>query len=137
MGAHTDRVQADTRSSYGGPDVLHVAETPTPRTDEVPVEVPAATVNRTDCGLLRGRPALIRLTPGLRRPRSPIPGTDFAGEAAIPTGRRDTITQLGRPLADGRFSPLIDRYPPMADVRSAYGYVLAGQKLGNVILDIP
>jgi NADPH:quinone reductase-like Zn-dependent oxidoreductase len=39
-------------------------------------------------------------------------------------------------LAEGRFRPLIDRHFPLDDVRSAYAYVLTGQKLGNVILDI-
>jgi NADPH:quinone reductase-like Zn-dependent oxidoreductase len=44
---------------------------------------------------------------------------------------------MTRLLADGRFRPLIDRHYALADVRSAYEYVLTGQKLGNVILDIP
>jgi NADPH:quinone reductase-like Zn-dependent oxidoreductase len=39
-------------------------------------------------------------------------------------------------LASGRFRPLIDRHFPLEHARSAYEYVLTGQKLGNVILDV-
>ena len=54
----------------------------------------------------------------------------------LPTGRRHSIRHMTRLLADGRFRPLIDRRFPLEDVRSAYEYVLTGQKLGNVILDL-
>lgn len=76
-----------TRSVYGNPDVLTVAEipTPTPAAGEVLVRVRATTVNRTDCSILRATPFVIRLFAGLRRPRSPVPGTDFAGEV-VATG---------------------------------------------------
>ena len=39
-------------------------------------------------------------------------------------------------LAAGKFNPLIDRHYPLDDIASAYEYVLTGQKLGNVIIDI-
>jgi NADPH:quinone reductase-like Zn-dependent oxidoreductase len=55
----------------------------------------------------------------------------------FPTGGRSTIQRMTRLLAEGRFRPLVDRHYPLEDVRSAYEYVLTGQKLGNVILDIP
>jgi len=76
-----------TRSEYGDPDVLTVAEipTPTPAADEVLVRVDATTVNRTDGGILQARPFVIRLFTGLRRPKSRVPGTDFAGEV-VQTG---------------------------------------------------
>ena len=71
-----------TRSAYGGPSVLTVAEiaTPTPAAHEILVRVHATTVNRTDCAILQAKPFVMRFGTGLRRPRSPVPGTDFAGE---------------------------------------------------------
>ena len=69
-------------------------------------------------------PLITRLRPG--------PTVHFP----LPTGRRRSIYHMTRLLADGRFRPLIDRHFPLEDVRSAYQYVLTGQKLGNVILDV-
>ena len=43
------------------------------------VRVHAATVNRTDCAILRAKPWIMRLVTGLFRPKRRIPGTDFAG----------------------------------------------------------
>jgi NADPH:quinone reductase-like Zn-dependent oxidoreductase len=67
---------------YGGPEVLRLAdvERPAPRDDELLVRVRATTVNRTDCGFRQPRPSFVRLFSGLRRPRRPILGTEFAGE---------------------------------------------------------
>jgi NADPH:quinone reductase-like Zn-dependent oxidoreductase len=70
-------------------------------------------------------PLTTRLRPG--------PKVDFP----IPTGGRSTIQHMTRLLADGSFRPLIDRHFPVEDVRQAYEHVRTGQKLGNVILDIP
>jgi NADPH:quinone reductase-like Zn-dependent oxidoreductase len=70
-------------------------------------------------------PLTTRLRPGAR--------VDFP----FPTGGRVTIRHMTRLLAEGRFRPMIDRHFPLEDVRSAYEHVLTGQKLGNVILDIP
>jgi NADPH:quinone reductase-like Zn-dependent oxidoreductase len=44
------------------------------------VRVRAATVNRTDCGALWGRPYIFRVFVGWPRPRHVATGTDFAGE---------------------------------------------------------
>jgi NADPH:quinone reductase-like Zn-dependent oxidoreductase len=83
----TGPVLAVTRSDYGGPGVLIVAEVPTPipAAHEVLVRVHATTVNRTDCAILRAKPFVMRFATGLRRPKSPVPGTDFAGEV-VQTG---------------------------------------------------
>ena len=81
-------MKAVLRTKYGSPEVLTIETTvkPKPKQDELLVRVHATTVNRTDCGILRGQPFLIRLFTGLLKPRSPVPGTDFAGvvEAAGP-----------------------------------------------------
>ena len=67
---------------YGPPEVLRLVEVdvPWPREDEVLVRVRATTVNRTDCGFRDPRPVFVRLFSGLRRPRRPILGSEFAGE---------------------------------------------------------
>jgi NADPH:quinone reductase-like Zn-dependent oxidoreductase len=67
--------------AYGPPARLEIREVerPTPRADEVLVAVHATTVNRTDAATLQGRPFLARLVTGVRRPKHPILGTEFAG----------------------------------------------------------
>lgn len=60
-------------------DVSDIAR-PEPGPEEILVRVRATTVNRTDCGILLGKPVVIKLFTGLRGPHSPVPGTDFAGE---------------------------------------------------------
>ncbi len=70
------------RDRYGPPEVLTVADrpTPTPGATELLVRVRAATVNRTDCGGLYGRPFVYRFFAGFPRPRFVATGTDFAGD---------------------------------------------------------
>ena len=67
---------------YGPPEVVALEELPTPAlgSGELLIRVRATTVNRTDCGYRAGAPAAIRLVAGLRRPRRPVLGTEFAGE---------------------------------------------------------
>ena len=65
---------------YGAPESLRLedADKPTPRDDEVLIQVRAASLNAFDWGLMRGTPAILRLFLGLRRPKS-RPGRDVAG----------------------------------------------------------
>lgn len=67
---------------YGPPESLEIREIakPAPGDNEVLVKVIAATVNRTDCGYLRASPFFIRLTNGLRGPKNPVLGSEFAGQ---------------------------------------------------------
>lgn len=69
---------------YGLPSCVHIEDTspPVPEIDQLLVRVFASTVNRTDCGVLSGKPRLVRLFSGLRRPRAMILGCEFAGEVA-------------------------------------------------------
>jgi len=72
------------RTRYGGPEVLQIKEVPQPKpqVNEVLVKVYASTVNRTDCGILWGKPFIIRFFTGLLKPTKQIPGIDFSGEVA-------------------------------------------------------
>ncbi|TMD97189.1 MAG: NAD(P)-dependent alcohol dehydrogenase [Chloroflexi bacterium] len=74
---------------YGPPDVLHIEDVakPEPTEDELRVRVRAAAVTRGDCATRdanRRSGALVtlvsRLVSGVRRPRQPILGSEFAGE---------------------------------------------------------
>ena len=67
-------------TQYGPPDVLQFAEVanPTPKDDEVLIQIHAASVNPMDRFSMRGAP-LIRLIPWLRTPRHKVIGCDIAG----------------------------------------------------------
>jgi NADPH:quinone reductase-like Zn-dependent oxidoreductase len=75
-------MQAIVYTEYGSPDVLQLKEIvkPTPKDNEVLVEVHAASVNDWDWGLLRGKPFVNRLAvSGLLKPKIKILGGDIAG----------------------------------------------------------
>lgn len=67
---------------YGPPEVLQLNEVqkPTPKDTEVLIKVYATTVNRTDCGVLRGKPFIVRFFSGLTKPKNTILGNEFAGK---------------------------------------------------------
>jgi NADPH:quinone reductase-like Zn-dependent oxidoreductase len=82
-------MRAVVYDKYGPPDVLRLEEVerPVPKEDEVLVRVHATTVNRSDVHIREanrsnGLPMtfLSRSISGLRRPRQPILGSEFAGE---------------------------------------------------------
>ena len=85
-------MKAIVRTIYGPPGVLQLKEVekPAPKDNEVLIKVHAATVNRTDCGILRAKPFIIRLFTGLKNPNKQITGTDFAGE--IETAGKDAAS---------------------------------------------
>lgn len=66
---------------YGPPDVLQLKEVPkpTPKDNEVLINVQAASTNPADWHVIRGKPFLVRLDAGLTKPKHPIPGHDIAG----------------------------------------------------------
>lgn len=76
------QMRALTRKHYGGPEVLEVSNIPLPhpKKGDLLIKVHATTINRTDCGILRGKPFLVRFFTGLSKPKNLVPGTDFAGE---------------------------------------------------------
>jgi NADPH:quinone reductase-like Zn-dependent oxidoreductase len=75
-------MRSSTRTKYGPADVITVKDVqkPEPGENEVLVRVRAATVNRTDDGILRGKPFIVRLFTGLPNPKYAITGSDFAGD---------------------------------------------------------
>lgn len=66
---------------YGSPAVLELREVekPVPGDDEALVRVRAASVNPFEWHWMTGRPYLVRLEGGLRRPKTGRLGSDFAG----------------------------------------------------------
>jgi len=74
-------VKAVVRDRYGPPEALRIAEVakPVPKDDEVLVEVHATTVTRTDVHMRAAKPFFWRFMLGLRRPKQPILGVEFAG----------------------------------------------------------
>jgi len=84
-------VKAIVYDRYGPPEVLRVADVPKPepKAGEVLVKVRAAAVTRADAATRnanrtsgRAISMISRLVSGVRGPRQPILGTDFAGEVA-------------------------------------------------------
>ncbi len=94
-------MKAAVYERYGAPEVVEIREVPrpTPKDDEVLVEIHATTVTSADW---RGRslelPAgfgpLGRLVFGLRRPRQPVLGTELAGRV-VEIGKRVTELAVG------------------------------------------
>ncbi|MCE7003932.1 NAD(P)-dependent alcohol dehydrogenase [Kibdelosporangium philippinense] len=74
-------MKAIVQDTYGNADVLQfrVVPAPTPKPDEVLVQVRASAVDAGVWHLMTGLPYLVRLATGLRRPRKPILGMDMAG----------------------------------------------------------
>jgi NADPH:quinone reductase-like Zn-dependent oxidoreductase len=80
--ASGDTMKAIVYTHYGSPDVLQLneVERPTPRDNEVLVQVHAVSVNAGDLHVLRADPFLIRLMGyGLLRPKNTILGAAIAG----------------------------------------------------------
>ena len=74
-------MKAVIQSQYGGPEILELQDVERPQAGdgEVLVRVHAASIHVGDQLIMTGRPFLMRMATGLRRPRQPIPGTDIAG----------------------------------------------------------
>ena len=77
-------MKAIAQDRYGSPDVLEFRDIDTPMaaSNEVLVQVEAASVNAYDWHIMRGDPYLARLSLGFGRPKMKIRGRDFAGRVA-------------------------------------------------------
>lgn len=88
-------MKAAVCNGYGSPDVVQIkdVEKPLPLDDEVLIKVRAASLNPADWHLKRGKPFIIRLMTGLRRPKDTQLGFDVAGQVET-LGRN--VTQFKR-----------------------------------------
>jgi len=74
-------MKAITQQRYGGAEVLHLQDVPTPEPGrgQVLVRVEATALDPGVRHLMTGLPYAARLASGLRRPRQRVPGMDLAG----------------------------------------------------------
>jgi len=88
-------MRAVIQDGYGSSEVLRLAEVPRPAVadHEVLVQVRAAGLDRGTEHLMTGRPYVMRLGFGMRRPKNPVLGRDVAG----------TVVRVGSSVT--RFSP--------------------------------
>jgi len=75
-------MKAIVQRRYGSPDLLRLREIDKPVVGDgqVLVRVRAASANAADWHIVTGSPFVMRFVVGLRRPKSPVPGIDVAGE---------------------------------------------------------
>jgi NADPH:quinone reductase-like Zn-dependent oxidoreductase len=82
------QMKAVVYNRYGPPELLHIVDVarPEPKADELLIRVHAAAVTRADCATRAANrnsglfiSIISRLVSGLRRPRQPILGSEFAG----------------------------------------------------------
>ncbi|WP_304232851.1 NAD(P)-dependent alcohol dehydrogenase [Jiulongibacter sediminis] len=74
-------MKAVLAKTYRKPEELEISEipVPSPKENEVIVEVKATTINDWDWALVRGKPMVYRLLYGLFKPKNPIPGIELSG----------------------------------------------------------
>ncbi|NUW34351.1 NAD(P)-dependent alcohol dehydrogenase [Nonomuraea sp. SMC257] len=116
-------MKAIVQDRYGPPAVLELREVdkPSPAADEVLVRVHAASVNALDWHFMRGHPYVPRVVMGLRRPRVPIRGRDFAGRVEA-VGREVTRLRPGDEVygeADGTFAEYVCARADAVDLKPA------------------
>ena len=89
-------MKAARYTTFGPPEVVSVADVdvPVPGADQVLVRNHAATVTAADRAMRAGSPKLARLVAGLRRPKNPVLGTEFAGEV-VAVGAATTRFAVG------------------------------------------
>lgn len=74
-------MKAIVQDMYGSTEVLHTRDIAVPEigAEDVLVRVHAASIHVGDWILMTGSPFVMRFATGLRKPKNPVPGTDFAG----------------------------------------------------------
>lgn len=106
-------MRAAVRNRYGPPEqVVEIASVPVPRpgVGDVLIRVAASSINALDWHYTTGLPMFARLSIGLRRPRSRIPGADASGTvvavgADVPGAKvgDEVIAEVG----DGGFAEFV------------------------------
>ena len=109
--ALANTMRAITHDRYGSPDVLQLRdiEVPVVDDDSVLVRVRAASVNAYDWHMMRGHPYLLRMSEGLRRPKTNAFGVDMAGVVEA-VGKNVTQFQPGDAIfgeRDGAFAEYV------------------------------
>ncbi len=81
MATPGEKMKAIVYCDYGPPEVLKLVDIakPVPNDNQVLIKVRAASVNPYDWHFLRGEPYVMRMTAGLRKPKSSRIGVDFSG----------------------------------------------------------
>ena len=102
-------MKAIVRERYGSPDVLKLRDIDRPVIDDdgVLVRVRAASINAYDWHMMRGRPSLVRLMTGLRKPKSSAMGVDLAGEVEA-VGKNVTEFRPGEEVFGQRVGALAE-----------------------------
>lgn len=95
-GAGPPTMKAVVQDSYGSAAVLRLAQIARPAIadNEVLLRVQAAGLDRGTWHLMTGRPYLVRVASGFRRPRKPVPGLDVAG-TVVDVGAAVTAFRAG------------------------------------------
>jgi NADPH:quinone reductase-like Zn-dependent oxidoreductase len=96
---YSNKMKAIVATGYGAPEVFQYREVdrPIPKVDEVLVRVVSASATRADTMMRTGKPYFGRLFVGLTKPKSPIPGTGFAGYVEA-VGDQVTKFKVGDPV---------------------------------------
>ena len=86
-GPAVESMHATVQPGYGSADILRFETVDRPKAgdDEVLVRVHAAGICKGDVHILTGKPWLLRLAYGLRRPGQRIPGQQMAGTVQKPS----------------------------------------------------
>ena len=79
MNQPTMRAQIAPR--YGAPDIFQLVDLdrPEPEPNQVRVKISSTTVGPADCALRAGKPFMVKLIFGLRKPKYPVLGAEMAG----------------------------------------------------------
>lgn len=92
----SSNMKAMVYTQYGSPDVLQLQEVerPTPKDNEVLVQINGTTVTATECTFRKGEPYFSRLFTGLTAPKITTLGEELAGEI-IAVGKDVTLFKTG------------------------------------------
>jgi len=111
-------MKAISQQRYGAPErVLRLTEIDRPAIgdDDVLIRVRATSVNTPDWITVTGVPYILRLRSGLRRPRTPVPGTDVAGVVEA-VGTNVTDLQPGDEVFGSSWAGALDRLGTFAEL---------------------
>lgn len=91
-----EKMKSIVYEKYGGPDVLHIVQTPIPKPgpEQLLIKVTSSSVTAADWHLRKADPFIARIVNGFLKPKNPVLGQEFAGEV-IKTGSAVTHFKAG------------------------------------------